>query len=170
MITEYNTNFFNDPEIYNEKSRVDELCDLAHKDIRYAFNKIAKVRDKVVLLSTNQLEVSEPEDIETVELISTFGNAALITELEQFVLYTNSMLNDLKKYQQSRLEKIDAIAEAIANQIEQKRQEREDSDDEHLNLLAPSCYSDEMRQLDTLKCQLRHMKEKTQNTYEQDAA
>ena len=170
MITEYNTNFFNDPEIYNEKSRVDELCKLAHKDIRYAFNKIAKVRDKVVRLSTNQLEVSEPEDIETVELISTFGNAALITELEQFVLYTNSMLNDLKKYQQSRLEKIDEIAEAIANQIEQKRQEREESDDEHLNLLAPSCYSDEMRQLDTLNCQLRHMKEKTQNTYEQDAA
>ena len=107
MLTEYNTNFFKDPEIYNEKSRVDELCEIAHKDIRYAFNKIVKVREKVVRLSTNQLKVSEPEDIETVELISTFGNAALITELEQFLLYTNSMLNDLKKYQQSRLEKID---------------------------------------------------------------
>ena len=39
-------------------------------------------------LSTNQLQVSTTEDVETVELISTFYNAALITELENIVSYT----------------------------------------------------------------------------------
>ena len=170
MITEYNTRLFHEPENSENKSRVNELLELAHKDIRFAFNKIAKVREKVVRLSTNQLEVSEPEDIETIELISTFGNAALITELEHFVSYTNSMLNDLKKYQRSRLEKIDDIANAIADQIGQKLQEREESDDRYCNEIAPNSFINEMRQLDTLKYELFHMKERVQKTYEQEAA
>ena len=170
MITEYNTRLFRDPENPEKNNRVDELFNLADKDIRYAFNKIIKVREKVVRLSTNQLQVSTTEDVETVELISTFYNAALITELENIVSYTSSMLEDLRKYQKSRLGKIDAIAETIADQIQQKHQEREESEDETLNRLAPSCYINEMRQLDALKSDLRHMKEKTQKTYEQDAA
>ena len=42
------------------------------------------------------------------------------------------MLEDLRKYQKSRLGKIDAIAETIADQIQQKHQEREECDDEYL--------------------------------------
>lgn len=170
MITEYQTSFFPTPENNEKKSRVDEIFDLAHKDIRYAFNKIQKVRENVVRLSTNQLEVSEPEDIETVELLSTLGNSSLIVQLENFISYTNSMLNDLKKYQQSRLEKIDEIVETIADQIQQKRQEREESEVEYLNLIAANCYSEEMRNLDKLQYELLGMKEKTKETYEQDAA
>jgi len=170
MITEYQTSLFHKPENNGTKSRVDELCELAEKDIRYAFNKIQKVRDKVVRLSTNQLEVSEPEDIETVELLSTFYNGALISKLEHFMSYTNSMLKDLKKYQQSRLEKIDEITETLADQIEQKRQDREESDHEYRNLLAPVCYSEEMRKLDDLKRELLRMKDKTQNSKMRDAA
>ena len=85
MITEYNTRLFRDPENPEKNNRVDELFNLADKDIRYAFNKIIKVREKVVRLSTNQLQVSTTEDVETVELISTFYNAALITELENIL-------------------------------------------------------------------------------------
>jgi len=170
MITEYNTRLFRDPENPEKNNRVDELFNLADKDIRYAFNKIIKVREKVVRLSTNQIQVSTTEDIETVELLSTFGNGLLIAELEDFVSYTNSMIDDLKKYQQNRLENIDEIAETIADQIEQKRQEREESDDSYCNMIARNSFINEMRQLDTLKSELRRMKEKTQKTYEQDAA
>lgn len=170
MITEYNTRLFHEPENSENKSRVDELFELAEKDIRYAVNKIIKVREKVVRLSTNQLEVSEPEDVETVELLSTFYNGFLIFQLEDFVSYTNNMLNDLKKYQQNRLEKIDEIAETIADQIEQKRQEREASDDWYCNEIARNSFINEMRQLDALKHELFRMKEKTQKSYEQDAA
>lgn len=163
MITEYHTSLFLGPENSEKKSRVDEIFELAHKDIRYAFNKIAKVRDKVLCLANNQFAVSEPEDIETVELLSTFGNGALIAELEYFVSYTNCMLKDLKKYQQSRLEKIDEIAEDIKDQIKQKRQEREESKDENLKLLAPSCYMTEMQKLRDLKNELLHMKKTQKN-------
>lgn len=170
MITEYNTRLFRDPENPEKNNRVDELFNLADKDIRYAFNKIIKVREKVVRLSTNQLQVSTTEDVETVELISTFYNAALITELENIVSYTSSMLEDLRKYQKSRLGKIDAIAETIEDQIQQKHQEREECDDEYPNIFAQLHYSEEMKQLDALKRELLLMKEKTQNTPERDAA
>ena len=161
---------FHEPENREKKSRVDELYKLATNDIRYAFNKIEKVRDKVMRLSTNQLFVSKPEDIETVELLSTFNNASLITVLDHFVSYTNDMLKDLKEYQQNRLEKIDEIAETIANQIEKKRQEREDSDDEDRNILAPGRYSTERQMLEELKCELLHMKDDTHISETRDAA
>ena len=170
MITEYNTRMFHETENHEKKSRVDELYKLATNDIRYAFNKIEKVRDKVMRLSTNQLFVSKPEDIETVELLSTFNNASLITVLDHFVSYTNDMLKDLKEYQQNRLEKIDEIAETIANQIEKKRQEREDSDDEDRNILAPGRYSTERQMLEELKCELLHMKDDTHISETRDAA
>ena len=51
MITEYQTNFFDDPENPKKKHQLDDLYTLANKDIRYAQNKLFKVQAEVLKMS-----------------------------------------------------------------------------------------------------------------------
>ena len=170
MITEYTTRMFYEPENREKKSQVDELFALADKDIRYAHNKLNKVQQKVLNLSQYPFNEKTTEEKETLELLSTMYRATIIRELQDVVERASYMIEEFQKHQQNRFAKLDEIFEAIANQIEQKRQERENSDDEYLSEIAPGYYIDEMRQLDDLKRELLRMKDKTQNTAKRDAA
>lgn len=170
MITDYTTRMFHEPEIREKKSQVDELFALADKDIRYAHNKLNKVQQKVLNLSQDAFKEKTTEEKETLELLSTMYRATIIRELQDVVERASYMIEEFQKHQQNRFAKLDEIFEAIANQIEQKRQEREESDDEYRNLLAPGCYSEEMRQLDELKQELLRMKKDALNANKRDAA
>lgn len=170
MITEYTTRMFHEPENREKKNQVDELFTLADKDIRYAQNKLNKVQQKVINLSQDAFKEKTAEEKETLEILSTMYRATIIRELQDVVERASYMIEEFQKYQKTRFEKLDIIFEEISNQIEKKRQEREDSNDEYRNLLAPGCYSEEMRKLDDLKRELLLMKDKTQNTAKRDAA
>jgi hypothetical protein len=170
MITEYNTRLFHEPENHEMKSQADELFELAVKDIRYAHNKLFKVQQKVLNPSEDFFKEKTTEKKETLELLSTMYRATIIIELQDVVERATYMLEEFRKHQKNRFAKLDENFEAIANQIEQKRQERENSEDKYRNQIARNCYIDEMRQLEALKHELFHMKEKAQKTYEQDAA
>lgn len=170
MITEYTTRMFHEPENREKKNQVDELFTLADKNIRYAHNKLNKVQQQVLNLSQDAFKEKTTEEKEILELLSTMYRGTIIRELQDVVERASYMIEEFQKHQQNRFAKLDEIFEAITNQIEQKRQERENSDDEYLNLLAPGRYSEEMRQLDELKNQLLDMKAKTQNTAKPDAA
>ena len=170
MITEYTTRMFHEPENREKKNQVDELFTLAGKDIRHAHNKLNKVQQNVLNLSQDAFKDKTTEEKETLELLSTMYRANIIRELQDVVERASYMIEEFQKHQKNRFEKLDVIFEEITNQIEKKRQEREDSDDDYLNLLAQGCYSEEMRKLDDLKRELLRMKDKTQNTAKRDAA
>lgn len=170
MITEYTTRMFHETENHEKKSQVDELFALADKDIRYAHNKLKKVQQKVLNLSQYPFKEKTTEEKETLELLSTMYRATIIRELQDVVERASYMIEEFQKHQKNRFAKLDDIFEAITNQIEQKRQEREASDDWYCKTIAQNSFISEMRQLDDLKRELLRMKDKTQNTAKRDAA
>lgn len=169
MITEYQTNFFDDPENPKKKHQLDDLYTLANKDIRYAQNKLFKVQAEVLKMSEEAFyKEKTSQEIEALELISTMRDSGIIKELQQIASQATFLLEAFQKHQKNRLDKLDDIFEAVENQIEKKRQERATASDEYLKKIANSSYHNEMQRFEYLKNKLISMKKEVQETTEQD--
>lgn len=169
MITEYQTTLFHKPDNHDKQSQVDELFDLACKDIRYARNKLYKVQDKILSLSRNSIKENTTEETDTVELLSTMYQASILSQLHEVADRATDMIKEFQNHQKNRLAKVDDIVDTIASQIDQKRQEREGSDDWYCNFIAQSSYDDEMAKLNVIKRELISLKEKAANDRREDA-